>query len=212
MPLIPFEPFRQLDAFRNEMNRWMNQNFPSWAQQTFSFGPRIDVSETPTEVVVEAEIPGLTQKDDLRIDVHANQVMLSGEIRRQSHHSPQGLAGKRQEELTHTAGITPPPQQRETPSTHHHQEGTATPSRGERFEPKLGADDQRQSTRHEGLSETEANYYHSERYIGQFHRVISLPTEVDESKASASYNNGILEIRMPKIEAPKGKRIDVDFH
>lgn len=166
MALIPFEPFRQLDSFREEMNRWMNHNFPSWAQQTFSFGPRVDVSQTEKEVIVEAEIPGLTEKDNLDIQVHPTQVILSGEIRR-------------------TRGNLPKQEGAQTQQT----EGNQRDNRPD-----------------------EPNYYHTERYVGQFQRVISLPAEVDEANASAEYENGVLEIRLPKIETNQGKRLNVRFH
>lgn len=162
MALIPFEPFRQLDTFREEMNRWMNHNFPSWAQQTFSFGPRVDVSQTEQEVIVEAEIPGLTEKDNLDIQVHPTQVVLTGEIRRTRDNQPRQEGGSEGDSRTNKPA--------------------------------------------------EANYYHTERYIGKFHRVISLPAEVDETNASAEYENGVLEIRLPKIETNQGKRLDVRFH
>lgn len=166
MALVPFEPFRQLESLREEMNRWMNHNFPSWAQQTFSFGPRVDVSQTDREVIVEAEIPGLTQEDELDIQVLPTQVVLTGEIRRTRKNQPGHLETSQQKERE--------PQNDNQP--------------------------------------TEPDYYHTERYVGRFHRVISLPAEVDDAKASAEYENGVLEIRLPKVKAEKGKRLNVRFH
>lgn len=42
------------------------------------------------------------------------------------------------------------------------------------------------------------NYVHNERYYGTFTRVVQLPAEVSAEQARATYNNGILEIRMQK--------------
>ncbi|MCL6634545.1 MAG: Hsp20/alpha crystallin family protein [Peptococcaceae bacterium] len=50
----------------------------------------------------------------------------------------------------------------------------------------------------------EENYFHSERYFGSFSRTLPLPAEVRPEETRASYQNGILEIRMPKSE--KGRR------
>lgn len=166
--MTPFDPFRQLQSFRDDMNRWMNQNFPNWAQQTFSFGPRIDVSQTETDVVLEAEIPGLVKDDDLDIQVTSDQVVLSGEIRRSRTNEPD--------------------------------ERTLSQTK-----------EQKDNTEQENQP-TPAEYYHTERYIGQFHRVIPLPSEVDETKAEAEYQNGVLHIRIPKIRSDKGKRININFH
>jgi HSP20 family protein len=53
---------------------------------------------------------------------------------------------------------------------------------------------------------------HRERFVGGFHRSITLPCPVDEEGTRATYKNGVLEIRMPKLENTNRKRIDVDFH
>ena len=51
----------------------------------------------------------------------------------------------------------------------------------------------------------------SERFFGQFQRVIPLPNEVDRDKVSASMKNGVLTIVLPKSEtaSPKAKRIPI---
>lgn len=48
-----------------------------------------------------------------------------------------------------------------------------------------------------------------ERYHGEFKRVVTLPGEVDADSASATYKDGVLEIRLPKVEKEKGKRIEI---
>ncbi|MDF2725413.1 MAG: hypothetical protein K0Q59_5090, partial [Paenibacillus sp.] len=50
-----------------------------------------------------------------------------------------------------------------------------------------------------------------ERYAGRFHRSIALPAAVDEENVKASYRNGVLEIRMQKLQPPPKKRINVEF-
>ncbi|MCL6547777.1 MAG: Hsp20/alpha crystallin family protein [Alicyclobacillus sp.] len=62
------------------------------------------------------------------------------------------------------------------------------------------------------MERKDENVYHSERYYGQFSRTITLPAAVDESRAKASYRNGILEITLPKADRQVGRRIDVEFH
>ncbi|ALS27525.1 Hsp20/alpha crystallin family protein [Paenibacillus cisolokensis] len=57
----------------------------------------------------------------------------------------------------------------------------------------------------------EEQIYHQERFYGRFQRSITLPAAVNEDAVKASYKNGVLEIRMPKLQQPK-KRIDIDFH
>lgn len=49
------------------------------------------------------------------------------------------------------------------------------------------------------------NYFYQECYWGSFSREIVLPAEVDSGRADASMKNGVLTIRMPKIERGKKK-------
>lgn len=49
----------------------------------------------------------------------------------------------------------------------------------------------------------------TERYVGTFRRSISLPTRVDPSKVSATYQDGILKVTLPKAEEAKPKQIQV---
>ena len=48
------------------------------------------------------------------------------------------------------------------------------------------------------------------RREGDFFRVVRLPDEVDATKAEASFEHGVLEIRLPKAEALKPRRIAIN--
>lgn len=54
--------------------------------------------------------------------------------------------------------------------------------------------------------------YRTERVFGSFVRTFSLPRTVDSSRISASYRNGVLELRLPKAEEAKPKRIEIQSH
>lgn len=53
----------------------------------------------------------------------------------------------------------------------------------------------------------EEDYYYQECYWGPFSRSIILPVDVEVDKAEAEMKNGILTIRLPKIEKVKTKKI-----
>lgn len=53
------------------------------------------------------------------------------------------------------------------------------------------------------------NYFRAEISQGSFLRSVYLPVEVDSDRASASLKDGILEIRLPKVESAKRKSIQV---
>jgi HSP20 family protein len=52
-------------------------------------------------------------------------------------------------------------------------------------------------------------FYRFERRFGSFSRSVTLPTGVNEKDIQANYANGVLEVRVPKPEEPKPKRIQV---
>lgn len=54
-----------------------------------------------------------------------------------------------------------------------------------------------------------SDYYYQELYWGPFSRSVILPVDVDTEGAKASYKNGILTVRLPKIEKIKTKKIKI---
>ena len=56
----------------------------------------------------------------------------------------------------------------------------------------------------------EENYHRIERAYGSFHRSFSLPSSVEQDKISAKFNQGVLEVTLPKKERAKPKQIKVD--
>ena len=53
----------------------------------------------------------------------------------------------------------------------------------------------------------EKGFYRFERRYGSFARAVGLPQGVDQDNISARYENGVLEVRVPKPEEQKPKRI-----
>lgn len=73
-------------AIQNEMNRMFDQFFTdpfsilpiATGRLAAEFNPRVDISETDTEVKVVAELPGMEEKD-INLTLEDNAVILSGE-------------------------------------------------------------------------------------------------------------------------------------
>ncbi|HAM96082.1 MAG: Protein containing Heat shock protein Hsp20 protein [Candidatus Azambacteria bacterium GW2011_GWB2_46_37] len=53
------------------------------------------------------------------------------------------------------------------------------------------------------------DYYYQECYWGSFSRSVILPVEVEAEKSKATLRNGILTVRLPKLERIKTKKIQV---
>lgn len=58
--------------------------------------------------------------------------------------------------------------------------------------------------------EKEEHYYHCERRFGAFERSIELPSTADVEKISADHTNGVLTVHVPKHEAAKPKRVQIE--
>ena len=52
-------------------------------------------------------------------------------------------------------------------------------------------------------------YYRFERRFGTFSRSVTLPAGVSEDDITANYENGVLEVRVPKPEEQKPRRIQI---
>jgi HSP20 family protein len=105
------------------------------------WAPAVDVEETPNELVLAAELPGVRQED---IDIELEDGVLT-------------IQGEKKEEEK--------------------QEGT------------------------QGLL--------YERRWGSFTRRFTLPRAVDANGITATYENGILMVRVPKAEEAKGRKIEI---
>jgi len=65
----------------------------------------------------------------------------------------------------------------------------------------------RTSTKEE--KKEEGKYFRREITRGEFQRTLSLPDNVDEANAKASFKDGILTVTIPKTEKSKRKTIEI---
>jgi len=63
----------------------------------------------------------------------------------------------------------------------------------------------------EEREETKGTWHIRERRVGSTYRAITLPVPVREDEAEATYQHGVLEIRIPKAEAAERRRIPVQI-
>ncbi|MCS6957604.1 MAG: Hsp20/alpha crystallin family protein [Aquificaceae bacterium] len=61
----------------------------------------------------------------------------------------------------------------------------------------------------EEKEEKTETYHRVERVYGKFERVIPLPVDVKVEEAKAEFKDGILEVRIPKAEGAKEKKIEI---
>jgi HSP20 family protein len=151
--LEPIRPSVLIPRWEHEIERMFDEfwrrPFPSllgaerwWPAAALRMhAPALDVYEEKDQVVVKAELPGLS-KDDIEVNLSGSTLTIKGEK-------------KKEEEIE------------------------------------------------------EKDYYRCERSYGSFARSLELPSEVKADQISASFKNGVLEIRMPKTEEAKKKETKV---
>src|SRR5215216_6208769 len=66
-----------------------------------------------------------------------------------------------------------------------------------------------QGERHFAHDSSEQQFHRVERRYGAFRRSITLPAQVQAEQIEASFDNGVLQIVVPKMEEAKPKRIQV---
>ena len=67
----------------------------------------------------------------------------------------------------------------------------------------------RTSTKEEKKEEEKGKYFRREITRGEFQRTVSLPDNVDDANAKASFKDGILKVTIPKTEKTKRKTIAI---
>jgi HSP20 family protein len=62
----------------------------------------------------------------------------------------------------------------------------------------------------EEREEKREGHYYTERRFGSFRRAVALPAAVDREKVTASYDTGVLTVRLEKSEEEATKKIPVE--
>jgi len=147
MAIVKWDPFRDMITLRDRMDRLFEDSLNRFrggegdmAQSTWS--PAVDIYETPKNIIIKAEIPGVNKKD-ISIELKNDSLYLKGDRKLEK-------------------------------------------------------------------ESKEENYHRMERSYGSFRRVFSLPTSVDQDKIKAKFNNGVLQISIPKLEEEIDKAVNID--
>jgi len=83
MPLIRWQPLREIDELQQEMNRFFDVLVPKESigngeKSLLNFVPSAELIDTPTAVNLKLEVPGIDPKD-IDIEVTADSVSIRGE-------------------------------------------------------------------------------------------------------------------------------------
>ncbi len=82
MAIIRWDPFRDMITLREKMNRLFEDMFTTRTDDkeasASAWAPSVDIYETENELVMTAEVPGLSEKD-VEIKIEDNTLTLKGE-------------------------------------------------------------------------------------------------------------------------------------
>jgi len=178
-----------------------------------SFTPKFDVWETSDKYVVQGELPGVAM-EDINIDWHKDTLQISGKVAHSKcTHGPSQSAGaiKDNQASVEDDYVVPASEKPEGEA--------ATPAATETAGEKKGeaeADHGKHPCTHHshnkhggGGAGGNFRYWVSERSFGQFNRTFAFPTPVNHNGIHASFHNGVLEVRVPKTEAPAPHHVKI---
>ena len=147
MSLVRWEPLREMETLQRQMNRLFDAFSPmtpfEGSGDGMSFVPAAEMKETPEEIALKLEVPGLEPKD-LDVEVKADSVTIKGERKSET------------------------------------------------------------KTEEDGVTRTEFRY-------GSFHRVIPLPSRIENANVKAEYKDGILNLILPKAPEERNKVVKVNL-
>ena len=135
-------PWRDFGAEFNRLSRLFDDG-PFVAAGSGMWTPAVNVTETKEELLLTAEVPGLTE-ENINVEIENNVLSISGE---------------------------------------------------------------KADVRTEG--DEDRRYHVWERSYGAFRRAFTLPTSVKVDDVTASFENGVLTVRLPKVPEAKGRRIEI---
>lgn len=95
MPLIRWQPLREIDELQREMNRFFDVLVPKESigngeKSMLNFVPSAELIDTPTAVNLKLEVPGIDPKD-IDIEVTADSVSIRGERKSESKIEEKGV-------------------------------------------------------------------------------------------------------------------------
>lgn len=173
--------------------QYRNHRQPSPARY---FKPNFDLREVNEAYYLEGELPGVDQN---HVDIEfsdSQTLVIKGRVKR-NYNNTDEESQQDEEQSSETSSNKSYQPTVEDEDEANYPSLVATPAYSEKSVA-------------EKTQKPAYKYRHSERAIGEFHRVFNLPTRVDQDAVRATLRNGILSLVLPKEPAPKTKKIRIE--
>lgn len=185
--------FRMLDDFERYAQQTVGRptsvipGIGSPMTDSIAIAPKFDVTEHEKSYSLQGELPGVSP-EHVSIEFTDPQTMvISGHAEREHTEGDPSLAriGQGEETKKIESGKS---------------SKSSKESKESKEEPKESSESTEKST---------PKYWLSERSFGEFSRVFNFPAGVDQDKVEAKFNNGILNITVPKVDKKGGRKIEI---
>jgi HSP20 family molecular chaperone IbpA len=230
-PDTSFTPlFRLLDDFDNYRTEVQSPNGNGGRKGhrgigARTFNPKFDVRETEDTYELHGELPGV-DRENISIEFTEPQtIVIRGHVERtyQVGKPPKGFL-----EGTKVAGFLPESGEEQRHKGHKGQKASVEDERSEqgkeqqqqqegkeqqqqqgKEEQQQQGKEQQQQGKEQQEEQQKEKYWVSERAVGEFCRTFTFPTRVDPDGVTASLENGILHVTVPKLKKHESRRIPV---
>ncbi|KAI6381333.1 hypothetical protein MCOR25_001265 [Pyricularia grisea] len=155
-----------------------------------SWTPKFDLQETPNTYILHGEFPGMDKKD-INIEFTDDQTVT--------------IRGRSERSHTH-----------EEPAEDDDGDAVVVPSSGDKKSGKEAADKKSDDNKDKQVDKSKegqqhkVKYWVSERSFGEFSRSFNFPTRIDAGGVVAKLDNGVLNIVVPKMTKPQGRKIAIE--
>jgi HSP20 family molecular chaperone IbpA len=213
-----FSPlFRVLDDYERASRQFSN----NWSSEFRTFQPKFDVKELKDAYELHGELPGIEQKDVSIEWTDGNTLAIKGRTEKTVERGTRPDAAAATEDGPKAAGAieaAPESAEASTPTSENYHKPSVTEEGEDEGASTVAGDHNALTPATTNAGEVakaaepqqpEAKYWVSERSVGEFHRSFTFPTRVDHDAVKASLKNGILSIVVPKAQAPKARKIEI---
>jgi HSP20 family molecular chaperone IbpA len=166
-----------------------------------TFNPKFDVRETENTYELHGELPGI-ERENISIEFTEPQtIVIHGHVERtyQSGHPPSGYV-----EGAKTSGAITEGGEGDNKAP---RKVTVEDEQAKEKQDTVAKKDEHQK---EQPQQPREKYWVSERSVGEFSRTFTFPTLVDQDAVSATLNDGILGITVPKVKKQESRRIAIN--
>lgn len=220
--------FRLIDEFDNYASSQTNGRTHHGRRhqgrhQTLTFSPKFDMRETETDYELHGELPGI-EKDQIHIEFTDPQtIVIRGRVERTrtAGTPPAGLieedsSPKMSGALTQ-GGEQSSESGKDRRSSFHatvedeaEEGGSTTTGTAAPTPASTNAEVAKSAPAQQAPEQPKHKYWISERSVGEFSRSFQFPGRIESDNVSASLNNGVLTVAVPKAKKYESRRIAIN--